>query len=103
MVRIRAFQAWGPGSIPGRRTNKKDIIFLFASYRQQQDLNLRGETPFDFESNALDHSAILTNTLCFEKNNRTTPTGFEPAISRFVVSRLIRWATGSCCNLNSIN
>ena len=27
--------------------------------RQQQDLNLRGYYPFDFESNALDHSAML--------------------------------------------
>ena len=28
MVRIRAFQAWGPGSIPGRRT----FVFKFKMY-----------------------------------------------------------------------
>ena len=28
--------------------------------RQQQDLNLRGQSPLHFECNALDHSAILT-------------------------------------------
>jgi hypothetical protein len=36
---------------------KKEAV---VSNRGEQDLNLRGETPFDFESNALDRSAITT-------------------------------------------
>ena len=30
------------------------------TFRQQWDLNPRGRSPLDFESNALDHSAILS-------------------------------------------
>ena len=35
MVRIRAFQAWGPGSIPGRR--KKYLFFLITIEERQRE------------------------------------------------------------------
>lgn len=45
-----------------------------------------------FEPGLLDSkSKVIAITL----QNQTSPAGFEPAISRFVVSRLIHWATGT--------
>ena len=44
--------------------------------RQQWDLNPRGQSPLDFESNALDHSAILSDIFKYQNkchSPRTVP------------------------------